>query len=59
MIENIKTWIRANFFTKKEITIQLTDKLDVPTYTVGSATPDGYLTIVINGATYRIPVELV
>ena len=59
MVENLKVWIRNNFFTKKEISQQLADKLDAPAYTVGVATPDGYLTVIINGSTYRIPAELV
>lgn len=59
VIENLRTWIRNNFFTKKEIGQQLATKLDAPTYTVGVSTPDGYLTVIINGSTYRIPAELV
>lgn len=59
MIEDIKAWIRSLFYTKREVDQRIATKVDATTYTAGSATPDGYLTITVGEATYRIPVELV
>lgn len=58
MIEQVKAWIRSLFYTKREVDQRVGDKMNKPTYTAGSATPDGYLTVTIDGATYRIPAEL-